>query len=499
MRPRSILLGPIAITCAFAFLWLNMSTAMSVAPWVDEVMQVDAGVNLYLGNGWVSTAWQSQSQYEFWAANNPLYTLIVYFWISIFGFTPVAARSLNYVLAVVVTWLIVDTSQRKGWVRSIWAQAMLAALIICDQAFTFVYRSGRADLVTMLVVALLFRTYTCVGDPIRRRVLLFSCAFLMPPSGLHSMPYVVLLLCLEYLFSRKLRVADLSVIGLGGTVGGLALTALFLWKHSLTAYVSQTFASGYNVFGAGLQAAIIGDHAAIARLFAQIKALSPENALQAVGADTSVLPLIIFLLSLLLLLWREGNSTARSVAIAGLVAAVLIPYGMLAAGRYAFYYAWMGAAPLAVAFSVSVEKLWIARQRLLVWFGITAATVSIWLGMPSIVWREVQKVAPAEYSAIDRILRDEAQPGDVIYGDPVLYYAAKMVGIPFFSTSYAGGRAYPRMAENERSRISVLIVSPEQVSPSFEKLGSGWTQGRTYQLPYGSSLAVYRRTIAQAQ
>jgi hypothetical protein len=159
----------------------------------------------------------------------------------------------------------------------------------------------------------------------------------------------------------------------------------------------------------------------------------------------------------------------------------------------------MGAAPLALCFTAALERVWNTRKYGLVSFGIAAAITSILLGMPSVVWREVQKTPPAEYSAIDRILRDEVRPGEVIYGDPVMYYAAKMAGIRFFSTSYAGGRGYPRMTEEERSHISVLIVAPGQAGSSFEKLGGGWTRLRAYRSPYGSTLAIYRRTKTQTQ
>jgi hypothetical protein len=472
---------------------------MSVAPWVDEVMQVDAGVNLYFGNGWVSTAWPSQSQHDFWAANNPAYTLFVYLWICIFGFSAVAVRSLNYVLALVITWLIVDTTKRTGALVSVWAPILLAALLICNQAFTFVYRSGRADLVTMFTVVLLFRIYSSVHDPARRRILLFLCATPLLASGLHSIPYAVLLLCLEYLFSRKVCISDVAAIGFGCVAGGFAMAGFFFWKHSLTAYVSQTFASGYNIVGAGLQAAILRDNAAVSRFLVQVKALSPVSVLQTIIRDTSALPLILYLLCLTILLLRAKQSrlpALRSTVLAGLTAALLVPYGMLAAGRYPFYYSWMAAAPVTVAFSIALEQSWLARKRLLIAGGFLAGTASILLGMPSEVWRDEHGTGPGEYDVVERILRHETQAGDAVYGDPVLYYAAKAANIPFFSTSYAGGRGYRRMTDEERSRISVLILAPEQVAESFEKVGSRWTQQRIYQSPYGSSLVVYKRTTS---
>ena len=495
-KAAALLVVALAVT---AFLWLNLNTAMSVAPWSDEAMQVDAGVNLYLGNGWVSTAWPSQSVSEFWAANNPLYTLLVYVWIRIFGFSPVVVRSLNYLLVLGLAWLVADTAKRSGMIASRWARILLGMLVVCDAAVTYVYRNGRADFVPMLVAALLFRIYTCVPDPRRRRGLLFLASTLMLASGLHIIPYIVLLLCVDYLVSRKLRIPDLAAIGLGCAAGGLALAAFFLARHSLRAYIVQTFASGYNILGSAAQAVLNHDRVTVSRFLVQVKALSPFHVLLVIGQDFSLLPPLLCLLCLAILLWRApahrigDDSRLRVAARAGLIAAVLIPYGMLAAGRYAFYYAGMGAIPVLIAFTVVLEQFWLARQQAWIKAGVLAALLSIALGMPATVWRDVRKTPPQSYRLVEQFVRSETMPGDEIYGDPVLYYAAKTARIPFFTTSYGGGHGYSRIADEERSRMSVVIVRPDQLDAVFEKLGPGWIPQPPHSLPYGFSLVVCKR------
>ena len=64
----------------------------------DEVMFTDPAANLYLGNGFTSSAWFFQGREEFWAGNLPLYSFLVYCWIKLFGFSLTAVRSFNYVL-----------------------------------------------------------------------------------------------------------------------------------------------------------------------------------------------------------------------------------------------------------------------------------------------------------------------------------------------------------------------------------------------------------------
>jgi hypothetical protein len=57
------------------------------------------------------------------------------------------------------------------------------------------------------------------------------------------------------------------------------------------------------------------------------------------------------------------------------------------------------------------------------------------------------------------------EAGDVIYGDPVLYYAAKSRSLVFFSTSYAGGHGYrtcPRMSAPDSRRSWCRPPSPKR-------------------------------------
>jgi len=328
-------------------------------------------------------------------------------------------------------------------------------------------------------------------------LLLFASSMLLPAAGLQAIPYVALLFVLDYTLRRRLCVADLRAVATGCIAGGSAMAVVFLWNHALTAYVSQTIASGYNMVGAGLQVAVINDDAAVGRLMAQLKALSPLSVLQIIIQDMSVLPLMVFLLAIALSPWHRNDPALRRAALGGCIAAVLIPWGMLASGRYAFYYAWMAAIPVAIAFVVALERCWLTRQRALATCGALAATISIVLGMPLEISREVHKVGAGGYAAVERIVRDETRPGDALYGDPVLYYAARRAAVEFISTSYAGGRGYRTMTDDERATISVAIVAPEHAIETFEKLGGTWRQTRTYQSPYGPVLTVYRRTGVQ--
>ena len=103
--PTAIILAGIAFS---GFLLVNLVTAeRSPVVWQDEVALVDPAVNLSQGNGFTSTAWWQTSD-RFFASNAPLYPMLLYPWISLFGVNATAVRSLNYVLilgVIAVLWL----------------------------------------------------------------------------------------------------------------------------------------------------------------------------------------------------------------------------------------------------------------------------------------------------------------------------------------------------------------------------------------------------------
>lgn len=478
---------------AGCYLAVNIATATSFAPWVDEVMQIDAGVNLALGHGWTSTAWQSQSRHEFWAGNNPIYPLAVWIWTSLLGFSPLVVRSVNYCLALAIAWLIADTSKRTGLVTTAGGQAVIAALVLCNQSVAFVARSGRADLVTLGVVVVLVRVYVLATDPLTRSRNLTLAAVPLLAAGLQAIPYVVVLLVLARLAGRPWSGRDLRSIALGTTAGGLLLAALHLWQGSLRAFVAQTFASGYNLLGATAQALILRDDAAVERWTDQLRALAPRSLIEVLARDQSSLPLIAFLVAVAIRYRSEARAAPGMAARVGLVAAGLVPVAMLAAGRYAFYYAWMAAVPLGVAFAVTLESLRSKAASTMSAIGLVAAIGSIALGLPRTIWNQVGQTPPGAYESFDLELARVVRADDFVLGDPIVYYAVKPRAARFYSLTYSGGRGYPRMSDDEREGITLILTRRTDSASAMRRVDGEWHEVTTLESAYASDLAVYRR------
>jgi hypothetical protein len=307
-------------------------------------------------------------------------------------------------------------------------------------------------------------------------------------------PYVTLLFILNRVATGKMRIPDIVATGLGSLAGGVVMACIFLWKHALLAYLSQTVASGYNIIGAGIQAAEFRDAASVQRFISVLRALSPVRVIETVGQNFGSSLLILYLAVVLVCLWRSRASTVRAAAALGAVAALLVPYGMLAAGRYAYYYTWMGTVPVAVIFTVAIERCSSARMPRLLTLGLVTGVAAIIVGMPLQIWQEVRKTPSSEYAAVEDSFRRETKPGDIVYADPVFYYSAKEARVPFFSMTYAGGRGYRRMAEEERARVSLAMVPANEVAATVDKLGGVWVRESEIRSPSGSDpIIVLRR------
>jgi hypothetical protein len=313
-------------------------------------------------------------------------------------------------------------------------------------------------------------------------------------SGLHAIPYIVLLLVLEFLASRKVHVPEIVAVASGCAVGGVLTGLIFYLNHALMEFVTETFAAGYNILGTILQVILIHDNQSRARLVYQLKELSPVHVLSAICGDHSLLPLIAFFLLVAVLFYRNRErSKLRWLAIFGLITTLLIPYGLFAAGRYNYYNRWTGAAPVLVVFIILLQQCWMEEKRKLLITGVVAAILSIVLGMPSSIWVERHQAGPEAYGQLAQILQQEVRSGDELYGDPALYYLAKEQGIPYYANTYAGGRSYRHISDAEASRLTLMIIPPDHFDGCVSKVGDRWSRGRTYTLDYGFQLEVWRR------
>lgn len=324
--------------------------------------------------------------------------------------------------------------------------------------------------------------------------MLFLSALPLLATGIQSVPYLISLLVFEYWVTRKVCIADIAPIVAGCAVGGLLMGTIFLLNHALEPYVLETFASSHTIVGSLAKVIKVRDAESASHFLGQITDLSPIRVAKRIASDHSAIPMCGFLLLLLGVgLGSKSQSRIRSLGLAGMLAVLLITYIMLAFGRYVIYYQWMGAVPMALIFAIGLEQCWLLRRRELVVVGMFACASAILLGVPD-AWWQLGRPNQDVDRQVDQILIRETKAGDNLYGDMVFYYASQARSIPFMTTTYAGSRAFPRMSDEELSRISLLMLTPEDYSKFIGQLGGQWVRVSTENMPYGFSVGVWRRT-----
>lgn len=166
-----------------AFWVVNLATCSRSPPvWLDEVAYSDPAVNLYLGNGFQSTAWEDQPSGRFWAGNVPLYPFLLFIWLKAFGFSIVAVRSFNFFLVSLATMLVWLFSLKSGAITKPWARILLVLLVFCGHGVVYAYRSGRPDMLGFLLIAILPLLHL-VRNPLSRVLGLGIIGALLPFAG----------------------------------------------------------------------------------------------------------------------------------------------------------------------------------------------------------------------------------------------------------------------------------------------------------------------------
>ncbi len=238
--PGVVILVGIAFT---GFMLVNLFTAeRSPVVWQDEVALVDPAVNLSQGNGFTSTSWW-QTGDRFFAGNAPLYSMLLYPWISMFGVHATAVRSLNYVLILGVISLLWIGLRKLDLVRTTPARLFFTALVLCGYGVTFCYRSGRYDCLGMLIVSWLFASLAIKRRPLRFAVEVLLAA-LVPWAALQLIPFIAMMSLLLLVLRGRDALRDVAAVVAGGILGSLSLIAFFMehgvWGDFLMACTIQS-------------------------------------------------------------------------------------------------------------------------------------------------------------------------------------------------------------------------------------------------------------------
>jgi hypothetical protein len=222
---------------ALGFACLVCITTVYRPAWSDEGEYLDAGANLALGRGFVSTCWDSCSPGSTWGSATPGFPLISYLLFSLFGFGITVARLAFFSAHLLGSLLIIRWSDRSFGLS---AEAKLVFLVVLMGAPALSYHAiynARLECVALLLCAcfLFLRDgWEKGGAPIISALIAFGFISLM--LGLHFSLFFALTSGGLFLFKpswAKLRFSLTLACGifLGILVLRLAYGQLGVWDQ----------------------------------------------------------------------------------------------------------------------------------------------------------------------------------------------------------------------------------------------------------------------------
>jgi hypothetical protein len=443
--------APILLGLSIVFLAINLITSTRYpAVWVDEIQFADPAVNLVLHGEFSSSAWIVQTSHEFWAGNAPLYTVMLSQWLRLFGVSALAVRSMNYVLMLAVVWLIWFLARRKDWIGQPNLRLALAVLLMTGQGMMFAYRTGRYDVVGMLLFATTAFFWPAAPDGRARLFPIAVVAAVMPLAGLQLIPAALLLGVLTLAFQGRIALPAVIATGAGLVVGAGLLYAFYASHGVWRAFRASTSAVG--VVGQGIGFKI-------------------ETLPHSFWYDKSEL---LLLAAAAVLVWGGRHAGLRqSVMLFAITAALLIPASLHMAAKFPIYYSWMVFIPLAIAVFRALGSAAVhPPARRVAWVVIAMAGLA---GLPLRLAAVGLNWAFRSQAPISQFVSDNLKPDDVVVADFKAYYPVKLNCKALFALPYLGVMTAP-----ESASVTALLIQPSDLAVASRAVGPGWRDaGRT--------------------
>ena len=441
------------------FVALNVSTAMLYPPvTADEALFTDPAVNLATGKGFRSSVWYTQPYSSVFASNAPLYPLVLSLWIRLAGFTPVAVRTLNYLLMALAGSLLWFSVVRMRLLASAGNRLLFLCAIFFGEGLAFAYRMGRYDALGILMMSMIWTVAVAWPQswPLRKTVF-FLLGWLLVLSGFQCVMFLILLGGLVGWSLGWRRVLSVGVpVGIGIACGLVCLYVIY------GRVGSQEYFIGSLVQHAKLHKTLSG------RLVA---------ALLAVREDHSSL-LVLLACGVLIVPSGRALRYGRRPVVLALLFLVALPALMAFVWTFRDYYSWMKYMPGVVCVVTALDD-WSGdgrpdgRARL-----VRALLVLACLGFPARLAIAALEHETWNYRNVERFVERHIREGESAVVTLEAYYPAKRRAGPLYSDLYLAF-----LTTREKQAVSVILCRPSTTQSIIEKVGGPWLRVATYASP----------------
>lgn len=431
----------------FLFAAFNIATApYSPQPWLDEVSYTDPAASLALNGTFTSTAWAKRGT-PLWTGNVPLHQLALAGFFKLFGFSCRVSRSADVIYYTLAVLLICWMVRNYHLLQTAGARWLFFWILLAGTGLTALYRNGRYDAIGyLLYIGWVFSALQSRRQPLMLLGVGLTAA-LMPTASLALGPMLLLSGVAAFFLWRWKTFRILLATGIGGISGILVM--VFVYQRLGVPDMLKAVMKSAN-------APTISDIA--------VATIKNPSYVAAVIAG------ILAILGLKHILRREG---ANRIAIMLLALGLLIPTAMSLAGKYQFYYSWMGILPASLGAMMFLEQPPVSRRvRSIGIFLLVSATL---LGLPRRCIRIAAAWEQNVPGAINRFALKNASRSDVVFLD--YHMEAFAVYYPLRARVRAGYWGMPPVDKADLPTINVAFLSKTgQASYLHDLLGGNWRQ-----------------------
>lgn len=332
----------------------NVVTMEYSIPWCDEVMLADTPATMHIYGEWATTAFYTMGEgSKPFSVYLPLYTWVLYAWISVLGFSFIKVRLCELLTTVILGAALLNLGKQTGRRFSAWSVLLFSLGFWFTDIMLESYRQARPDMLgaLMCIVFAIYVVKSLKGAQCYiPHLILFSALSIM--AGIQSAVYLVFGFIFAAIFVRPvkqlLRPVVCCVIGF---VIGMSVSFLYMayFGEGKAFIVSIMNASGSVMKVWGLVRSIIfplmGKEVTPLVYPEGPNMTFAEKLMEIFGYTSAV---VLFASNILLLVvnqvWKNWKEYRLQVIVFSFSLFVILGYNL--AGRYQGYYMWTAVLPM---------------------------------------------------------------------------------------------------------------------------------------------------------